>query len=108
MRAPALCFALIVALAFPTATAQWAPTGGPEGGEINSIVSNGPMTFAGTFNGVFRSTNNGITWTPISAGLTNKYITCVRLNGSSLISATAVSVFRSSDNGDHWTVGGTG
>jgi hypothetical protein len=35
-----------------SAPAQWVQTGGPEGGGITSVVSNGSMVFAATYTGV--------------------------------------------------------
>src|ERR1700733_6934735 len=49
--------------------AQWA-TNGPYGGYVNCFAFSGSSTFAGTSDGgVFRSTDNGNTWSSVSNGL---------------------------------------
>ncbi len=106
MRIISLC--LFLALLSPPAAAQWVPTGGPEGGTINSVATNGPLTYAATFNGVFRSTDLGTTWMPFSTGLSRLDLTCVRTDGPIVFCASAGKVFVSLDNGEQWGNGGTG
>ena len=49
--------------------AQWVGASGQGGGAIAFAVS-GANIFAGTWGGVFLSTNNGTSWTAASTGLT--------------------------------------
>ena len=70
----------VLALAMPAATApawagagRWTPAGGPPGGWIN-LLARAPGTpgtlYAGVFQaGVFKSTDDGATWTALRAGL---------------------------------------
>jgi outer membrane protein assembly factor BamB len=53
------------------AHAQWVQTNGPYGGMIISLAVSGTNLFAGIGGGVFRSTNNGTSWTVVNNGLTN-------------------------------------
>lgn len=88
-----------------TQAQQWVKTNGPYGGDISSFVANGTTIFAGSFsNGVFRSTNNGDTWTQANTGLTGLYVSCLAGSGSTIYAGTYDGgVFRTSDNGEHWT-----
>jgi hypothetical protein len=59
--------------------------------------------------GVFRSTDNGATWTEVSSGLTNRLVqTLVRNGPGQLFAGTQAGVFRSTDNGDLWEPVNTG
>ncbi|MCX6252127.1 MAG: hypothetical protein NTX61_15440 [Bacteroidetes bacterium] len=66
--------------------------------------------FIGTaFNGIFRSTDNGATFTGISNGLTTQSVWCFDLlTGDVILAGTDDGIFRSTDNGDNWTHFGTG
>ncbi len=59
--------------------------------------------------GVFRSTNNGVSWDSINTGLTTRYITCLAIKSADTIFAgTTIGVFRSTDNGGSWNSMNTG
>jgi len=84
----------------------WEPTNGPYGGTVLSFVinSNGHI-FAGTRDGVFRSTDNGESWT--QTGLTEEYVKSLAINASGHLFAGGDSdVFRSTNNGDSWEATG--
>jgi len=74
----------------------WEPTNGPFGGSINSIaISSNGHIFAGTDDGVFRSTDNGENWTHLN-GLTNLEVWSFTINSNGYIFAgTDDGVFRS-------------
>ncbi|MEA3448944.1 MAG: hypothetical protein U9Q98_10955, partial [Bacteroidota bacterium] len=59
----------IVTLSVNIVTAQWTQTNGPYGGHINSIAISGTNIFAGTWDGVFLSSDNGQNWTAVNNGL---------------------------------------
>jgi photosystem II stability/assembly factor-like uncharacterized protein len=84
--------------------AQWVPTNGPYGGDVNSIVVSGTNLFAGTDGsrgGVFRSIDKGRSWA--AAGMTGYGIMCLAASDSTLLAGTIVNgIFRSTDNGAHW------
>src|SRR3972149_2786621 len=78
----------------------WERTNGPYyGGNLIAINSNGHI-FARTFDGIFRSTDNGDTWIKINGDI---FPTCGAINSSQYIFVgTGDGVWRSTDNGDNW------
>jgi hypothetical protein len=67
--------------------------------------------FAGTAaGGVFRSTNNGDSWTPVNTGLTNTVVYALAINVSGHIFAgtDGGGGFRSTNNGESWMAVNTG
>ena len=69
---------------------------------INSLASLNGHLFAGTFNGVYRSTDLGNSWSKGDSGLSNPQINTIAAYGGVLYAATAGGFFRSTDEGKHW------
>ena len=83
----------------------WAQTNGPQGGDgIALATSPNGQIFVGTQGGgVFRSMDDGGTWTGVSNGMTDTNVRALAINSASHIFAGTFSgVFRSTDNGDSW------
>jgi photosystem II stability/assembly factor-like uncharacterized protein len=60
--------------------------------------------FAATSYGVYRSIDNGDSWTAFDAGLTNRFVETLGINSIDVIFAgTRGGIFRSEDNGENWT-----
>jgi hypothetical protein len=60
--------------------------------------------FAGTYDGVFLSTNNGSNWTAASNGLTTRYVISLALHDSNVFAGTfGGGIFHSTDLGASWT-----
>ena len=85
--------------------AQWVRTNGPYCSSVLSLAVSGTNLFAGTENGgVFLSTNNGTSWTPVNSGLTNTYVLSLGVSGTNLIAGTAMGgIYLSTNNGTSWT-----
>jgi len=67
-----LMLVLVVFLSTFYTKAQWQQTNGPYGGQITCFLVDSTNIYAGTFgSGVFKSTNNGSSWTQMNTGLQN-------------------------------------
>ena len=93
--------AIVLTSPAQTAFAQdfWEQTSGPGGGTVWSLAINSTgHIFAGTeFDGAFRSTDNGDTWTEINNGLTNLGVLSFAINSTDHIFTGTLGsgVFRS-------------
>jgi hypothetical protein len=98
-------FLFAIALCGSQTDAQWVQTNGPYGGEVYSLVVSGPNLFAATYGGsVFYSTDNGTSWTEVSAGLPNATVGALAVSGTYLFAGTSGrGIFRSTNNGTSWT-----
>jgi len=103
-----LSFVLIIVLVCSIASAQWVQTDGPFAGEITCFAVSGTTIFAsdidysGLAGGLYRSTNNGVGWTNISAGLSRPRVEALTSSGTNLFAGIADSIFLSSDMGGTW------
>lgn len=83
----------------------------PSSNRIASLAVSGSDLYAGTNQlGVFKSSNNGVSWTPSNLGLTAKSIITLFVSGSEMFAGTGDvgSVFISSDGGSTWSVSNVG
>lgn len=85
-----------------TLNAQWGRTAGPEGGYTYDFVSSGSYFYAGTMGGVFVTSDNGISWTPVNNGIIPYEIYAVTAAGQFVFAGTKHGVFRTSNNGQSW------
>ena len=109
MRLAALFVALSLWFGIPLhANAQWQQTNGPGGRQINALLADGPLMFAGTPGGVFLTTNGGASWSPSSIGLTNTFVNALIRKDAALFAGTAGGVFSSTDFGTTWTAANNG
>lgn len=80
----------------------WQPTNGPYGGFINALVINASgHTFAGGTGGIFRSTDNGSSWTNVNNRLSPNAL-AINASGHIFVGSGS-NIFRSTDNGMTWT-----
>jgi photosystem II stability/assembly factor-like uncharacterized protein len=83
--------------------AQWVQmSDGLEGGSISSILVDGSTVFVGRV-GVYRSTDNGVSWTSVSNGLLAGEGRLLAGSSANLFVGTRYGVFRSVDQGATWT-----
>ncbi len=83
----------------------WAPTNGPYGGVIWSLLAAPEgILYAGASGGaVFRSEDRGNSWTQLNIGLTSRDVRALAVLGNSLYAGTEWDgVFRSDDGGNSW------
>ncbi len=104
------CGSSVVSSAQTQPSIVWEQIGGLEGRDVYCFTVSGTNIFAGTYGGgVFRSTNNGASWTAVNTGLTNWIVFSLAVSGSTLFAGTqGGGVFRSGDNGASWTAVNTG
>lgn len=74
---------------------------------VNTFVSNGAYLFAGTDYGVYRSNDDGATWTSASSGIpanSSLYpVNVMAVKDTFLFAGTLNGIFRSTDNGTSWS-----
>jgi photosystem II stability/assembly factor-like uncharacterized protein len=93
MRTSFVLCAVLLLLAVPsTSSAQWASLNGPPGATATALASTDDVMIAGTHQGVYRSTDDGATWTFI--GLRGWTIHDVLITSTSLIATAQGTVFR--------------
>lgn len=92
---------------------QWVQTNGPYGGDITCLAAVGSEIYAGTSGGgVFRSNNNGTSWTAASTGLALTQMTALGVKGTSIFAGVTGGyqhdgIFLSTDGGMSWVPAGT-
>jgi hypothetical protein len=92
---------------------NWRPTNGPFSGSINCYAANMNYVFAGTSDseGLYRSSDNGVTWSWIGNGLIMSGVTTLAANGASIFAGyagyngygTGYGIFHSTDSGNTWS-----
>jgi photosystem II stability/assembly factor-like uncharacterized protein len=102
---------VLVAVAIAAAgnlNAQWM-SNGPYGGRALSLVDHSGNVFVGTQNGVFKSSDNGATWTMAGTALMKQHVYDLVSKGSSLYAPTdGAGIFVTTDMGATWTTKNTG
>ena len=108
MKHTVLLFSLILVTFFFTQNEiypQWNHTG-PEGGEVRALCVSGTNLFAAAWSGgIYRSTNNGTSWTAVNNGLTeiNLNVSALFADGTNIFAGTwGNGVFLSTNYGDSW------
>ncbi len=100
--------ALLVSAATPDSRSaeQWRRLQGPDGTSIDVLFSHGDYLFAGGYNCIFRSTDQGQSWKSANLGKIDRQqsITSFTAIGETLFAgARGELIFRSTDNGLTWT-----
>lgn len=102
---------LLIVFATPS-SAQWTDkNNGLDGAKIRSaaVSTDGNTLFAGDVSqGVFKSTNNGVSWTLSNTGLTETTIEAMAVSGTTVFASTNNNggIFRSLNNGLSWQQSG--
>jgi len=103
LPSPAIYIVILLCCFHLCLHAQWQKTGGPPGMDVNAFCQRGSSLFAGTSaHGVFKSTDNGITWSASNGGLADKSVFSLVANASFVFAGTDSGVFRSQNNGVTW------
>lgn len=80
--------------------AQWQKTNKPDGGMVNSVAGVNSVAFAGTINGIYKSTNNGDSWEFIYKSNDNDLMFSFN---SIIFAASYGQLHRSTDLGKSWS-----
>jgi hypothetical protein len=96
----------VLTVAASVCNAQWVQSNGPMCFEVSCFVTKDANLFAGTWSGVFRSTDNGTSWN--SAGLTDTSVSSLAVSpngtgGTNLFAGTYSGVSLSTNDGTSWT-----
>ena len=81
--------------------AQWVQTNGPGGGCVYYFLSTGSDLFAGSADGIYRSTDHGLSWRESGLFLSTNTNSLAAF-GTYLFAAEDSGIYRSSDNGRTW------
>lgn len=101
-----LIYFIIISCPFFTAHSQWeACSNGLVGLEVNCLTTVGNNIFAGTYGGVFLSTDNGNNWSEKNEGLDFYGVLSLASNGQSRLFAGSFGggIYLSNNNGNSWT-----
>jgi len=72
--------------------AQWQHTTGPYGGLVRALAFSGADILAGTGGGgIFRSSDNGASWTALNNGLTDKGVTAIAAKSGIIVVGTEMA-----------------
>lgn len=95
---------LIILFASCSLYSQWVRTNGPNSQFIYSLHLRGNGIYAGTSDGIYRSTNNGLTWVLVNNGLYtgNVRVTSIIDLYDKLFIGTDSGIYVSTNNGDLW------
>lgn len=72
---------------------------------IRCYKRDGNTIYAGTKNGIKKTTDNGVTWTDANTGLNaNAYVNKIVIDGAIMYAATDGGLYKSIDNAQNWTM----
>ncbi len=95
---------LLALCVFIELNAQWSKTSGPEGGYAEGILAIQDTLFvASTYDGIFRSKDNGDYWEIVDNGLPDRDIEAIYTYENTLYASIDYSgIYKSEDMGDTW------
>jgi photosystem II stability/assembly factor-like uncharacterized protein len=106
MKRNSIWFAVVIVMVVACAhrvSAQWTNTNGPANEHISDLAVCNNTIFAGTFHGIYVSSDTGNTWNTAISGLTNDSIKGFMVSGNSIFAiGLEGGLFLSTNNGGNW------
>ena len=96
----------LMACAPLSAIAQWVPLNGPNGASVLCFANSPSTVLAGTYQGVYRSTDSGLHWDPTSSGLSSAHplVTAATYYDNTFhVGLVDGTIYSSTDEGLTWT-----
>ena len=84
---PSFLLFVLLCSTFPV-LAEWEQTNGPESGYVYALDTEGPLMIVSTLQGVYRSTDFGLTWTEANNGLPNITVTALAISDTNIFAGT--------------------
>jgi photosystem II stability/assembly factor-like uncharacterized protein len=93
-----------------TTDTTWGEIGtGMNNGRVSTMTAIGSVLFAGTGDGIYRSTDHGRHWELVNQGMVASHVTALAAHGATVVAGThGGGIHRSTDNGATWSSVGTG
>lgn len=100
------CLFICITLIHMHTEAQWTKVNGPYGGDVKTVASSGSTVYAGlSLRGVFRSTDDGQSWSAANKGIENLNVDAIVIAGSVVYAAVGgTGIAKSTDDGANWTL----
>lgn len=95
---------LIFTFSFSLSQAQWSLTNGPESGAIGDVRADSNLYYAAAWGGgIFRSYDNGNTWTKINNGIKHQFVKDLNVDkGRIYVAIQYGPLYVSTDSGNTW------
>lgn len=83
----------------------WAQASQSPNSTVTQFATWGNTLFCGSGSGMYRSTDNGVTWTTSngSSNIAYQFIQSLAVGNNALYAGAYSSLYKSTDNGDNWT-----
>lgn len=101
---------LLLLIFFIPVYSQWSPTGGPNAQAIYSLLIKDNHYIAGTYNGVFVSTNSGETWEQKNNGFSSspRKVYALTESGNKILAGSDSGIYVTTNYGNLWTAKSSG
>lgn len=97
-------FSVFLLISSSSALCQWVSANLPYQGSVRCFAVKGTNIYAGTEGGVFRSTDDGVSWIAANTGIPNAAIYSLDVTGANILAGTGwFGMFRSFDDGASWS-----
>jgi ligand-binding sensor domain-containing protein len=71
--------------------------------QVISVTAKGNLILAGSYDGLYRSTNGGINWDENTNGMSSTFVLSLLISGNTIFAGTSMGLYYSTDDGSNWT-----